>query len=191
MNHFPFHIGDYAEATGHLSFAEDATYFRCIRKYYSTEKPLPVEISQVQRLIGAKTKEEKNSVEVVLKEFFILECDGWHNKRCDEELEKFKKIKKSLWYYQLSKPEKAEIQARRSASKLSATPGWLTKAQKIEISDIYVSSAILTASTGVKHEVDHIVPIRSKVVCGLHVPWNLRVITAHKNKIKSNLLLEI
>lgn len=89
MNHFPFHIGDYAEATGHLSFVEDATYFRCIRKYYSTEKALPREISQVQRLIGAKTKEEKNSVEVVLNEFFILEEDGWHNKRCDQELEKY------------------------------------------------------------------------------------------------------
>lgn len=89
MNHFPFHIGDYAEATGHLSFIEDATYFRCIRKYYSTEKALPREISQVQRLIGAKTKEEKNSVEVVLNEFFILEEDGWHNKRCDQELEKY------------------------------------------------------------------------------------------------------
>jgi uncharacterized protein YdaU (DUF1376 family) len=90
MNHFPFHIGDYAEATGHLSFIEDATYFRCIRKYYSTEKALPREISQVQRLIGAKTKEEKNSVEVVLNEFFILEEDGWHNKRCDQELEKYR-----------------------------------------------------------------------------------------------------
>ena len=89
MNHFPFHIGDYAEATGHLSFVEDATYFRCIRKYYSTEKALPREISQVQRLIGAKTKEEKNSVEVVLNEFFILEEDGWHNKRCDQELERY------------------------------------------------------------------------------------------------------
>lgn len=90
MNYYDHHIGDYAEATYHLSFVEDAAYSRMIRKYYSTEKPLPAEISQVQRLVGAKTKEEKNSVEVVLKEFFILEEDGWHNKRCDLELDKYR-----------------------------------------------------------------------------------------------------
>lgn len=89
MNYYEHHIGDYAEATSHLSFVEDAAYSRLIRKYYSTEKPLPVEISQVQRLVGAKTKEEKKSVEVVLQEFFILEDDGWHNKRCDADLEKY------------------------------------------------------------------------------------------------------
>ena len=89
MNYYDHHIGDYAEATSHLSFVEDAAYGRLIRKYYSTEKPLPKEISKVQRLVGAKTKEEKIAVSTVLEEFFILEEDGWHNKRCDEEIKKY------------------------------------------------------------------------------------------------------
>lgn len=86
MNHYPHHIGDYAEATSHLSFVEDAAYSRLIRKYYSQEKPLPTDLKSVQRLVGARTKEEREAVKTVLEEFFHLEDDGWHNRRCDQEL---------------------------------------------------------------------------------------------------------
>ena len=89
MNYYEHHIGDYAEATLHLSFIEDAAYSRLIRKYYSTEKPLPADLKQVQRLVGARTREEKSAVETILEEFFILADDGWHNSRCDSEIEKF------------------------------------------------------------------------------------------------------
>lgn len=89
MNHFPLHIGDYAEATAHLSFIEDAAYGRLIRKYYSTEKPLPADLQAVQRLVGARTKDEREAVQAVLEEFFKLESDGWHQPRCDLELARY------------------------------------------------------------------------------------------------------
>lgn len=90
MNYYEHHIGDYAEATAHLSFVEDAAYSRLIRKYYASENPLPAELKAVQRLVGARTKEEKEAVETILDEFFFLDSDGWHNTRCDEEIARFK-----------------------------------------------------------------------------------------------------
>ena len=90
MNYYEHHIGDYSEATAHLTFIEDATYSRLIRKYYATEKPLPIDMKTVQRLINARSKEEKNAVVSVLNEFFTLTDDGWRQERCDHEIARFK-----------------------------------------------------------------------------------------------------
>jgi len=90
MNYYEHHLGDYAQATAHLSFVEDAAYSRLIRKYYAQEKPLPADLAITQRLVGARTKEEREAVEVVLSEFFELRDDGWHNRRCDEEIERYR-----------------------------------------------------------------------------------------------------
>jgi uncharacterized protein YdaU (DUF1376 family) len=89
MNYYEHHIGDYAEATAHLSCLEDGVYSRMIRKYYAQEKPLPADIKAVQRLIGARTKDEREAVETILAEFFELQGDGWHNARCDAEVARY------------------------------------------------------------------------------------------------------
>jgi uncharacterized protein YdaU (DUF1376 family) len=90
MNYFELHIGDLSEATAHLTMLEDGAYNRLLRKYYATEKPLPADIKQVQRLAGARTKEEREAVENVLREFFTLHDDGWHQSRCDAEIAAFR-----------------------------------------------------------------------------------------------------
>ena len=89
MNYYEHHLGDYAEATAHLSFLEDAAYSRLIRKYYASEKPIPVDIAAAQRLVGARSKEERAAVETVLNEFFVLRDDGWHQDRCDAEIARY------------------------------------------------------------------------------------------------------
>lgn len=89
MNYYEHHIGDFAQATAHLSFVEDAAYSRLLRKYYAEEKPLSADIKAVQRLIGARSREEKEAVATILNEFFVLADDGWHNKRCDSEIARY------------------------------------------------------------------------------------------------------
>jgi uncharacterized protein YdaU (DUF1376 family) len=88
VNFYKHHIGDYAQATSHLSFVEDAAYIRLLRKYYAEEQPIPADLKAAQRLVGARTKEEREAVQTVLEEFFTLESDGWHNKRADVEIAK-------------------------------------------------------------------------------------------------------
>lgn len=78
--------------------------------------------------------------------------------------------------------------AKRRAAKVCATPPW---SDLPVIRGIYKQSRQITEETGVRHHVDHIVPLISPVVCGLHVSWNLRVIPAKINHIKGNRLVEV
>jgi uncharacterized protein YdaU (DUF1376 family) len=105
VNYFELHIGDYAEATSHLTFVEDAAYSRLIRKYYATERPIPADLKSAQRLVGARTREDKEAVKTVLEEFFTLEDDGWHQARCDAQIAQ----------YQAGEPERALKKANEEA----------------------------------------------------------------------------
>ena len=75
--------------------------------------------------------------------------------------------------------------AERRAKKLQATPA-LTEDELWMITEVYDLCAERTRVTGVIHHVDHVVPLQGTHVSGLHVPWNLQVLTAHDNISKSN-----
>ena len=89
-----------------------------------------------------------------------------------------------------NKANRTALQMKRHASKLQATPSWLTKEDLQEIQYHYNIAAYFTWLSGgfVKHHVDHIVPLQGKEVRGLHVPWNLQVMIAEDNIRKGNKL---
>ena len=97
------------------------------------------------------------------------------------------KIKEYNYKYRLNNLDKhAAKNAKRRAKKLKATPNWLTTKQLLDIKAFYTEAKRLEKETGVKYHVDHIVPLQGLNVCGLHVPWNLQVITAKENNKKYN-----
>lgn len=90
MRHFAHNIGDYAAATAHLPFIEDAAYHRLLRIYYRDEKPLPSDIAAVARLAGARLPAERQAIVNVLTEFFEIKDDGYHQRRADREIEAYR-----------------------------------------------------------------------------------------------------
>jgi len=75
--------------------------------------------------------------------------------------------------------------SKRRARLLKAMPIWLSKDQLAQINELYTACAKLSA-LGDPHHVDHIVPLQGKLVCGLHVPWNLQILKASENISKGN-----
>lgn len=95
---------------------------------------------------------------------------------------------RNVWKANNKTQIRADTKARRRKHR-EATPPWLTRKQKSEIRQLYQIAITMTQTTGEQYVVDHIVPLRSHEVCGLHVPWNLRVITQEENLKKSNKLV--
>lgn len=86
-------------------------------------------------------------------------------------------------YMKANGDKRAASLAKYRAAKLQATPKW---ASPDAMKAIYKESRRLTVSTGIKHHVDHVIPLVSNEVCGLHVEWNLKIITARENQVKGN-----
>lgn len=71
----------------HLTWDEDMAYTRLLRAYYRREKPIGAD--EAHRIARATTRGQKQAVDRVLAEFFDQQVDGWHNKRADEEIQRY------------------------------------------------------------------------------------------------------
>ena len=73
--------------------------------------------------------------------------------------------------------------AKKRSLKLNASVSW---ADQEKIRWFYKQAIRLTRITGIKFHVDHIAPLKSKYVCGLHNEFNLQILMAYENQSKHN-----
>ncbi len=105
--------------------------------------------------------------------------------RPDEDKRRYKKTHK------VNNPDMyKEMTSLRRRRFRDATPKWLTDNQKMEIRLKYRLAIELSRATGERHAVDHIIPLHGESVCGLHVPWNLQVLTQKDNLTKYNRMVD-
>lgn len=139
-----------------------------------------------------KCKQYKNSIEFNKDN---TRLDGFSNlcKTCTAiRIAKWQKNNSKKCYqnsqtYRKNNPHKhCATQSKRRSIKLQRTPKWLTHIDYIAIEQFYIEAAKLTKETGIKHEVDHIIPLQGKTVSGLHVPNNLQILVKSENASKGN-----
>lgn len=133
MNYYAHHLGDYAAATSHLSWDEDMAYTRLLRAYYQHEKPLPLDVKELCRLARATSSAQRKALDSVLHEFFVQLEDGWHQKRCDEEIARYQEKREKA-----QRSAEARWSGKRSDSDGNANAsggGMRTHSERIETKD--------------------------------------------------------
>jgi len=88
MHYYQFHVGDYLSSTSHLSNEEDLAYRRLLDMYYTSEKAIPLDTQWVARRLRVATE----TVESVLRDFFVRTEEGYSKDRCQQEIERFRQL---------------------------------------------------------------------------------------------------
>ncbi len=113
-------------------------------------------------------------------------------KKLENERQRYQRqadaIKERCAQYRMTHPEKIRFwNGSRRALQKSATPDW---ADREQIAALYREASQRWAETGIPHHVDHIIPLKGKGVCGLHVIANLQILTQAENLRKGTRITE-
>lgn len=140
--------------------------------------------------ISNRNKEYRNSPEIKekLKQYRRSERVRLKQREQNNRAEIRERQRELSREYKRNYKDRVTEQSRyRQALKKQRVPAW---ANRNLILEKYTEAKRLTEETGIPHHVDHIIPLQGKMVSGLHVETNLRVITAEENLRKHNSLIE-
>lgn len=161
---------------------KDESEYHRYRKYSTGYRP----DCKACRYLVAKSLRERNP------EKHKQQCVAWQKanpdrvkaiqkKHSDANREKRRQLSRKWQKENLAKG--AAFSARKRALVASATPSWASRAY---IDIFYEIAKLEEKRTGRKVHVDHIVPLNSSIVCGLHVDDNLQLLFAEDNIRKKN-----
>ena len=163
------------------------------RQYHHANKELINKKKKEYRLSNLeKVKQQSKDFYYKNREKLLQDNKAWHALHKDEKRaydkiynaanKERKKSVSAAWKRQ-NKAKVSAYNRQRKLLKMKAMPPW---ANKSEIESFYKTADALAMHTGDFYHVDHIVPLKSKLVCGLHCPANLRVVTQLENLQKGN-----
>ena len=81
------------------------------------------------------------------------------------------------------KKKRSAKKGRRKQRKAQATPAWCDF-ERVEL--LRQMAKALSTATGIKYNVDHVIPLQGELVCGLNTPENMEVVPARYNLLKGN-----
>lgn len=138
----------------------------CVKDYYKTNK------AKINESNNARYAKNKDTILSKNKEYRVKNRD---------RLNSSKKV-----YYRKNKQSFIKRSRERHRRLVNATPSWLTQEDKRVIDGMYNLARFYGWITGEEWHVDHIVPLKGKAVCGLHVPLNLQPVPKRYNLAKNN-----
>ena len=154
-----------------LGYVTDRRWRGPIAYCRSCRSPFPALVAERENFFGEK--------------FFT--CSPCKQRAAEErirnEKEENERYRNSAEYKMWRKSVAVENYQRRSVALSCSKVRW---ADRAKIRKIYAEARSVSKRTGVPHDVDHIYPLQSLFVCGLHVEHNLCVSPASQNRSKNN-----
>lgn len=180
----------YAEENPEKLRARKATYYKKVKDTVYKEY-VDKNASRIKEKAREYRKENREKIREYMKHYLAKYIEQNREELLQKKREYFKKNKDQL-------AEKAKLYKKRNrayfnaknserrASILQRTLHWLSSEDKHQISLFYKAAKFLESVYNVEYHVDHIIPLLGEDVCGLHVPWNLQLLTSTENLSKGN-----
>jgi hypothetical protein len=129
-----------------------------------------------------KRKEAAHNLYLSKKDVYKENNTSWR-KANREKWNNYNKVRLTT---EEGKVASAKASAKRRAYKGKAAYSWEEELNDFLIKEMYQLAKLRAKSTGIAWHVDHVIPLKGKLVCGLHIWNNLEVIPGTLNCKKSN-----